>query len=120
MNIALWILQILLAAVFLTMGSIKTVLPRERLAKVFDWIDDFSQNKIKAIGGFEILGALGLFLPGVYSLDYLLIPLSAVGLAIIMIFAAITHYNRGETSEMVINISLFLLLALVIIGRLAF
>jgi len=120
MNIILWILQIFLAAFFLTVGSIKVVLTKDRLAKVFEWIDDYSQNKIKIIGVFEIVGALGLFLPGVYSKGYVLIPLSAAGLAIIMILAAITHYNRGETKEMVLNISIFVLLALVIIGRFAF
>ncbi|MCY1721028.1 DoxX family protein [Prolixibacteraceae bacterium Z1-6] len=120
MNIALWILQILLAAFFLTMGSIKAVLPKDKLLKVFEWIDDFSREKIKTIGGFEIAGALGLFIPGVYSLPEIIIPLSAAGLAIIMVLAAITHYNRGEKSDLNLNIVLFILLAIVIVGRLAF
>jgi uncharacterized membrane protein len=120
MNIALWILQIMLAAFFLTVGSIKVVLTKEKLSKVFEWIDDFSQNKIKMIGSFEIIGALGLFLPGVYPIGNAIIPISAAGLAIIMVLAAMTHYNRTETKEIIINIALFVSLMLVIIGRLAF
>lgn len=120
MNIALWILQIMLAAFFLTVGSIKVVLTKDRLSKVFEWIDDFSQNKIKMIGSFEIIGALGLFLPGVYSIGYALIPVSAAGLAIIMILAAITHLNRAEKKEFILNIALFVSLLVVIIGRFAF
>ena len=119
MNITLWIIQILLAAIFLTAGSIKLVLPVDRLDKVFDWIDDFTQEKVKLIGAFEILGGLGLFLPGVYSTGPILIPLAAAGLAIIMVLAAITHYNREEKPEMIINIVLFVFLAFIVIGRLA-
>ncbi len=120
MNIALWIIQTLLAAFFLTVGSLKLVLPREKLAKVFEWIDDFSENKIKAIGAFEFIGALGLFLPGVYSTGLIFIPLAAAGLAIIMVLAALTHYNRDEKKEIIINIIVFFFLTIVIIGRLAF
>ena len=119
MNIALWIIQILLAAFFLTVGSIKLVLRKDKLALVFEWIDDFSQNKVKLIGTVEILGALGLFLPGVYSIGDVLIPLAAAGLAVIMVLAAVTHYNRTEKSEMISNIVIFGLLTIVIIGRLA-
>jgi len=119
MNIALWVIQILLAALFLTTGSIKLVFPKKKLEKVFDWIDDFSQNRIRIIATFEVFGALGLFLPGVYPISNLIMPVAAAGLAIIMILAALTHYNRGEDSEMVVNISIAVLLSFVIIGRLA-
>ena len=117
MNIALWIIQILLAAFFLTVGSIKLVLPKDKLAKVFEWIDDFSSQKVKVIGALEIIGALGLFIPGVYSYLTVLIPLAAAGLAIIMLLAALTHYKRGEKSEITTNIVVLLLLTFVVIGR---
>ncbi len=119
MNIALWIIQIFLAAVFLTLGSIKAVFPKDKLTDVFEWSDDFSENKIKIIGAFEIIGALSLFLPGVFDISTFLIPLSAAGLAIIMVLAVLTHYNRGEKKEIIINIVLFVLLSFVVIVRLA-
>lgn len=117
MNIALWIVQILLAAFFLTTGSVKLVLSRNRLARVFEWVDDFSQNKIRLIGAFEMIGAFGLFLPGVYAFTPILIPISALGLSGIMVLAARTHRSRGEKPEMISNIVLFVLLAFVIIAR---
>ena len=120
MNIALWIVQILLAAFFLTVGSIKLVIRKDRLAKVLEWIDDFTQNKIRMIGALEVIGALGLFLPGVYSVGTFLIPLAAVCLEFVMVIATYTHYQRGERSEMFVNISIIVLLALVAILRLAF
>ncbi len=119
MNIALWIVQILLAAFFLTVGSIKLVLPKNKLTPVFEWIEDFTQAKIKLIGATEVTGAFGLFLPGVYSTAAVLIPLAAAGLAVLMILAALTHYNRSEKSEMTTNIVIFVLLAFIIAGRLA-
>jgi len=119
MNIALWIIQVLLAAFFLTVGTIKVVLPKVKLGKVFEWIDDFSENRIKMIGSFEILGALGLFVPGIYSVSSLIIPLSATGLAIIMVLASIVHYKRNEKSDLTINIVIFFFLAVVVAGRLS-
>lgn len=119
MNIALWILQILVAALFLTTGSMKLVIPKKKLEKVFDWVDDFSQDTIRIIAAFEILGALGLFLPGVFPIYSVIIPLSAMGLTIVMILATLTHYNRGEKAEMIVNIVLAVLLVFVIIGRFA-
>ena len=117
MNIALWVTQILLAALFLTVGSIKLVLPKEKLVKVFEWIDDFTSERVKLIGAFEVIGALGLFIPGVYSFWTVLIPLAAAGLAIIMVLAALTHYNREEKSELTTNIIILILLTFIVIGR---
>ncbi|MDX8341603.1 DoxX family protein [Draconibacterium sp. IB214405] len=117
MNIALWIIQIILATLFLTSGSLKLVLSKDRLSTSFNWIDDFSQQQVKIISSFEVLGALGLFLPGVYGVFEILIPLAALGLAIMMVFAAIVHLKRFEQNEMILNLILFVLLLLVSISR---
>jgi uncharacterized membrane protein len=118
MNIALWILQIMLAAAFLTTGSIKVVITKEKLAKAFEWVDDYSENKIKIIGTVELIGALGLFLPGVSIISAIIIPLSALGLSVIMIMAAIAHFKRKETEELIVNVLLFSLLLVVAVTRL--
>ena len=120
MNILFWIIQILLAAVFMTSGTMKTVLHKDKLAKALEWVDDFTPERLKIIGAFEILGGLGLSLPGVYSIAEFLIPLAATGLAIIMVLAALTHFNRGEKVEIIINIVLFILNASVAIFRFSF
>lgn len=117
MNIVLWVIQIILAAVFLTAGLMKLVFPKKKLEKAFEWVKDFSQNKIQIIAAFEIIGAFGLFLPGVYPISQVIIPLSAAGLFIIMLLATLIHYKRNDKIEMIINIVLLALLAFVIISR---
>ena len=90
MNILLWILQILLALTFLFAGGTKLVIPADVLMKMG------SPNQVvlpglflKFIGVCEVVGALGLILPGVFHRKQYLTPLAAAGLAIIMIGAVI-------------------------------
>jgi uncharacterized membrane protein len=63
MNVALWILQGVLAAFFLMAGVMKSTMPRERLIASLPWVEDFSTPTVRFIGGAELLGALGLILP---------------------------------------------------------
>jgi uncharacterized membrane protein YphA (DoxX/SURF4 family) len=90
MNIALWIIQVLLALLFLFAGGTKLVLPIETLQAMG------SPNQvmlpglfIKFIGVCEVLGGLGLILPGVFRIRPGLTPLAAVGLLIIMLGAVV-------------------------------
>src|ERR1700743_1856544 len=64
-NIALWIVQGLLALGSLAAGGLKSVRPREQLVASgnFDWMRDSSAAGVKGVGLVEILGALGLILP---------------------------------------------------------
>jgi uncharacterized membrane protein YphA (DoxX/SURF4 family) len=118
MNIALWIIQIIIAALFLTTGSLKLVLTKNNLIKVFEWIEDFTEQRLRLIGAFEVLGGLGLFLPGVYSTLEILIPIAAIGLTIIMVLATFLHSKRKETKDLIFNIIVLVLLLLVVAGRL--
>ena len=90
MNIVLWIIQILLALLFLFAGVTKLVLPIDDLTSMG------SPNQvhlpglfIRFIGVVETLGALGLILPGVFRRRQELTPLAAAGLVVIMIGAVI-------------------------------
>ena len=90
MNIALWIIQILLALLFLFAGGTKLVMSAEELYKMG------SPNQIilpglflKFIGVCEVLGALGLILPGLLRKRPSITPLAALGLVIIMIGAVV-------------------------------
>jgi uncharacterized membrane protein YphA (DoxX/SURF4 family) len=86
MNIALWIVQALLAALFLFTGGMKLVLPIEEMTKQMPMPGLF----LRFIGVAEVLGAIGLILPGLMRFRPGLTPLSAAGLVIIMIGAAVT------------------------------
>jgi uncharacterized membrane protein YphA (DoxX/SURF4 family) len=90
MNILLWILQILLALLFLFAGVTKLVLPMEML------MANASPNAVvlpglflRFIGLVEVLGGLGLILPGLFRKRQELTPLAAAGLVILMIGAVV-------------------------------
>jgi len=117
MDIALWIVQILLALAFLGAGIMKSTQPKDKLAANMAWVEDFSPGTIRLIGVAEILGALGLILPAVTGLAPILVPLAATGLGVIMIGAVITHARRKEPQMIVVNVVLLLLAVFVAWGR---
>ena len=79
----LWVLQVLLAALFLFAGGMKLVTPIAQLTQQVPLPGLF----LRFIGLAEVLGALGLILPGLLRIRPVLTPLAAVGLTIIMIGA---------------------------------
>jgi len=111
MNILLWILQGLLALLFLFSGGMKLVVSPDVLQSMG------SPNQvvlpgllIRFIGVCEVLGGLGLILPGLLKIKPGLTPLAAVGLAIIMIGAvALTIAGDGIGAAIVPFVTLILL-----------
>jgi hypothetical protein len=85
MPYALWIVQGLLALLFLFTGGMKLVLPLEVMTEQFPLPGLF----VRFLGVAEVLGAIGLVLPGLLSIRPGLTPLAAVGLVIIMIGATV-------------------------------
>jgi len=117
MNIVLWILQILLALLFLFAGITKLVLPADVLQSAGSAnAIKFSALFLKFIGVLETLGGLGLILPGIFHRQQYLTPLAAAGLAIIMIGAVITTMGGG-VSMIVGPLVVGLLCAFVAYGR---
>jgi hypothetical protein len=119
MNLALWIIAGLLAAVFLLAGANKLFIPREKLAKApgGGWVNDFSAGFVKALGVAEILGAIGLFLPAALDIAPVLAPFAAVGLATIMGGAAIVTFRRQESKHALLNLTYLALATFVAWGR---
>lgn len=117
MNIALWIVQALLAVAFLGAGAMKLTQPKEKLVTSLAWAESFSPTSIKLIGAAEILGALGLVLPALTGIAPVLTPLAAVGLAVVMVGAIVTHGRRGETPMIAVNAVLLALALFVAWGR---
>lgn len=103
MNLALWIVTGVLAVAYLFSGGAKLILSREQLAatKGGRWADDFCTRTVKVIGVLEILAAVGLILPGALGIGPILVPLAALGLAMIMVGATITRIRRREFTYMV-------------------
>src|SRR5919205_1202779 len=98
MNIALWIIAGLLAAIFAAAGLMKLTQPKEKLAASgMDWTEDFGAGTVKAIGALEVLAAVGLILPAALDVVPVLVPLAALGLVLLMAGAIVTHARRKES-----------------------
>lgn len=118
MNVVLWIIAGVLAAVFLLAGVLKLIQPKEKLAASGQaWTEDFSARTVKLIATLEVLAAIGLILPAVFGIAEFLVPLAALGLVLLMTGAAITHRRRNETPMIAINAVLLVLAAVVAWGR---
>ena len=113
MNIALWVVQALLAALFLFAGGMKFVMSIEEMTKQIPMPGWF----LHFIGVVEVLGALGLILPWLTRIRPGLTPLAAAGLAIIMIGATMVTLMTGETVSALIPLVVGLLCALVAYRR---
>ena len=120
MNIALWIVAGLLAIVYLLSGGGKLIMPKEKIAALTPsarWVEDFSAGSVKAIGALEVLGAVGLILPALLDIAPVLVPLAALGLALIMTGAVITRIRRHEPKPMVADLAYLALAGFVAWGR---
>ena len=107
MNIAVWIVAGLLAAVFLFAGGAKLLIPRARLAEAPGgaWVNAFSPGFVKGLGAVEILGATGLILPAALDIAPVLVPVAAIGLAGIMVGAAIVTFRFHEVGHALLNLA---------------
>jgi hypothetical protein len=113
MNLALWIVQGLLAALFLFAGGAKLVLPLDQMAgpvALPGWL-------LRFLGMAEVLGAFGLVLPGLLRIRPGLTPLAAAGLVIIMIGATVVTLVGGMVAVALMDLVVALLAAFVAYGR---
>lgn len=114
MSIALWIVQALLAALFLFAGGSKFIIPIEELTKQMPSIPGWF---VRFIGVCEVLGAIGLILPGLLHIKPGLTSLAAAGLVIIMIGATVVTLMTGDVVMALIPLVVGLLAAFVGYGR---
>ena len=113
MNIALWIVQALLAALFLFAGGTKLVLPIEEMTKEIAMPGWF----LRFIGVAEVLGGLGLVVPWITRIRPGLTPLAAAGLVIIMIGATVTTLMTGEIAMALMPLGVGSLCVFIAYGR---
>jgi uncharacterized membrane protein YphA (DoxX/SURF4 family) len=126
MNVVLWIIQILLAVMFIMVGGLKLVVSREQLLasgvesgrQNMAWAEDFSPTNVRFIGLLEALGGIGLILPALTGVLPVLTPLAALGLCIVMVGAVVVHLRRKESALTRGPLMLAVLAAVVAVGRL--
>jgi hypothetical protein len=92
-NYALWFIQVVLAILFLFAGGMKLITPIEEMTRQMPI--RLPGLFLRFIGTAEVLGAMGLCLPGVFCVREPLIPLAAWGLVIIMIGATVYTFAGG-------------------------
>ena len=117
MNIALWIVQGLLAAMYGMAGVMKTF-QTSKAKEQMSWAKNRSDGFVRFVGISELLGALGLILPLVTDILPWLTVLAAIGLVLIQLLAIFTeHLPKKEYSVIPVNIVLVALALFVVIGR---
>jgi uncharacterized membrane protein YphA (DoxX/SURF4 family) len=119
MNIALWIAQGLLAAMYLAVGSWKVFTPAKvRETPRMTWAHGQSDNYIRFVGTTELLGGLGLILPLVTGIMPWLTVLAAIGLTLIQLLAIFSeHLPKKEYESIPLNIVLLALSIFIVVGR---
>lgn len=117
MNIALWIAQGLLAAMYLMAGTMKTF-QTKKTRPTMTWTQGRSDAFVRFVGIAELLGAFGLILPLLTGILPWLTPIAAAGLALIQILAIVTeHLPKKEYNIIPVNVVLLGLSIFVIFGR---
>ena len=117
MNVVLWTIQAILGIAFLMAGFLKSTQSVSKLASMMLWVGDVRVVWPRFIGICEVLGALGLILPGVTHIQPWLTVVAAGGLAMIMVDAAMFHRSRHEYSMIAVNAVIFVLAVVIVYGR---
>lgn len=112
-NVALWVVQGVLAALFLFAGGMKLLTPVEALALMSPFPGEF----IRFIGACEVLGAFGLILPWALGIRRELTPLAAAGLVVIMVGATVSTLAIGGGALALVDVAIGVLAAIVAYGR---
>jgi hypothetical protein len=114
MNIVLWVLQVLLALVFLAHGGLLLFPPAaivdQMNASLPRWFQLF-------LGIAEILAAVGLTLPGVTRIQPWLVSYAAAGIMFVMVCATVFHLVRGEVSSAMTTVVLLAVATFVAYAR---
>jgi uncharacterized membrane protein YphA (DoxX/SURF4 family) len=116
-NVALWIVAGVLGAVFLLAGTMKIAMPKEKLLSTMAWAKTWPEPRLKALGAVEVLGGIGLILPRALDIAPVLTPVAAVGCAIVMFGAMITHTRMKDYAGLAMPGVLFILAVVVAAGR---
>jgi hypothetical protein len=119
MNIALWVVQGLVAGVFLTFGTLKSLQSKERMiATGQTGVAPFPLPVIRIVAASELLAGAGLVLPWLTGIAPVLTPLAALWLYVVMIGAAAAHRSLREYKQVFgVNLVLLALCAFVAVTR---
>jgi uncharacterized membrane protein YphA (DoxX/SURF4 family) len=116
LNVALWLGQVVLAAMFAMAGAMKAFTPLSELASQMPLATD-APALLRFIGISELAGSIGVILPALTRIKPWLTPLAAFGLFVIMVLASLFHLVRGEIGAIGVTAMLGAIAAFVAWGR---
>jgi hypothetical protein len=117
LNVALWIVQGLLALTFVGTAIWKVATPIPDLSATMPWMGQVSPSFLYATALFDLLGGLGVLLPSLTRIRPGLTVLGALGCAALMVGAIVFHISRGEAASTPFNFFLVALALFVAWGR---
>ena len=117
LHLALWAVQLLLAATLVWAGALKLFQPIKQLSAMWPWTGKIPSAFVKLTGLVDVLGAAGLILPSALRVQPKLTPLAALGLIALMVCASVFHIVRGEAAVIGVNIVFAGMAAFVAWGR---
>jgi len=117
LNVALWIVQALLALTFIGTGIWKLATPIPELFAKFAWMGEVSPNFLYLTAAMDMLVGIGVLLPSLTRIQPRLYALGALGGVALMIGAIVFHVQRGEAADTPFNFLLAALAAFVAWGR---
>lgn len=118
MPTVLWIAGAVLAAMILIAGLTKSLQSKEKLYQSgLTYVEDLPARFVRVLGVAEVLGAIGLVVPGLLGVAPVLVPIAAVCVGVTMVGAVVVHARRSEWDKVLMPIALLVLAALVAWGR---
>ncbi|MFT3835774.1 MAG: DoxX family protein [Myxococcaceae bacterium] len=117
LNLALWVVQVLLTLNFAGGGLWKLLTPVPELASKMPWMGQVSPAFLQMTAVFDLLGGLGVLLPSLTRVMPKVTVLAALGCAALMLSAIAFHFSRGEAANTPFNFVLLGLSLFVAWGR---
>jgi hypothetical protein len=113
MNTLIWIIQGVLAVFFLIPGTMKLIIPKQKMIDMKKLKPGGAVLPVRMLGFVELLGAIGIIVPFLTGIFPILTPIAAVGFGLVMVGAFIEHYHKEEYKILPLLIFVFFLSLLV-------
>lgn len=110
LNILVWLVQIIVAGLFIMIGAMKLIRPLLEVLTSIPWVADVHSILVRLFGLVDLVGGVGLVLPSVLRIKPHYAYCAAWSLCLVMVLAAVFHLFRGEFAAIPVNIFLFALL----------
>jgi len=116
-TLMLWLVQIILSVCFIYGAAMKLFLTVEKLSAMWPWTAEVTKLLVKSTGILDLLAGIAILVPTLFRVSSKIVPLTAIGIIVLMFSASIFHICRGESSQIGINIFMAILACFVFWGR---